>query len=430
MTRGNVVIVGGGLAGLRAAERLRERRFAGFITMIGDEPREPYNRPPMSKQLLTGKMRESDLCFQTFARLSMTLRAGHRAVGLDPARGCLQLDSGDEVPYDGLIVATGVTARRLPTVPAHDERVATLRTLGDFRRLARHLRRARSIAVIGGGFVGCEVAASARALGVRVTIIDLAPVLLHRVLGPQLGAVLTEVHRGGGVDLRLGTGIEQWRTSRAGVSLDLTDGSTVCADVVLVAIGTAPAVEWMANSGADVADGVRCDETSHVIGLDGVVAAGDVARWPNLRFGPEPRRVEHWINAVEHGRAAADSLLDGREHAAPFAPVPRFWSEQHGVRIQSVGMPSIAERVEVVRGSVEERSFVVACMLGRRIVGALGFDSPRAMLEMGEIVDAANPVVMPAPTPTDARLASPRVHHLPPRPVTAPHASAGLARHG
>lgn len=426
MTRGNVVIVGGGLASLRAAERLRERGFAGFITMIGDEPGEPYNRPPMSKQLLTGKMREPDLRFQTFSRLAMSLRSGQRVRALDPEQRCVVLDSGDVVPYDGLVVATGVTARVLPTAPAHDERVVSLRTLADFRRLQARLRGARSIAIVGGGFVGCEVAASARALGVRVTIVDLAPVLLACVLGPELGAVLTEVHRDAGVDLRLGTAIEAWRTGADGVVLEVNQGAPVCADVVLVAIGTMPATEWLDGSGADLTDGVRCDETSHVEGLDGVVAAGDVARWPNLRFGPEARRVEHWINAVEHGRAAADSLLDGPAQAATFQPIPRFWSEQHGVRIQSVGMPSIADRVELVRGAVADRSFVVACRRGDRLVGALGFDSPRAMLEMADLVEAANPVVARVP----AAATPARVHHLAPRAVTMPAAHTVRARSG
>ena len=326
------------------------------------------------------------------------MRSGQRVERLDADRGVVELESGEVVPYDGLIIATGVSARVLPTAPAHDERIVTLRTIADFHAIERQLRTAQSIAVIGGGFVGCEVAASARSLGRRVTIIDLAPVLLNRVLGPQLGAVLTDVHRDGGVELRLGVGIDQWTTSSAGITLELGDGSSVCADLVLVAIGTAPRVDWLVDSGLDISDGVLCEPTSHVVGLDNVVAAGDVARWPNLRFGPEARRVEHWINAVEHGRAAADSLIDGRANARPFAPLPRFWSEQFGVRMQSVGMPAIADRMELVRGTPGSRTFVVACMRGAHIVGALGFDSPRAMLELATIVDAANPVQLPTPT--------------------------------
>ena len=391
MSDNDVVIVGAGLAALRAAERLRMRGFAGFITMIGDETIAPYNRPPLSKQMLTGKMRASELGFQTFTRLAVTMRSGQRVLGVDPTRRQLHLDTGEHLSYGRLVIATGVKPRLLPGVPVHDERVSMLRTLDDFHNFNRLLRGARRVAVVGGGFIGCEVAASLRQRSMKVTLVDVAPVLLQRVLGQQLGATLTEVHRAAGVDLRLGTGVESWSTGRSGIVLELRDGSTVRADVVLVAVGTMPVVDWLADCGVDTTDGVLCDETSHVVGLDGAVAAGDVARWPNVRFGSEPRRVEHWINAVEHGQAAADSLLDGRARARPYAPIPRFWSEQHGVRIQSVGMPGIADRVELVQGQLEGRTFVAACFRGDRIVGALGFNSPRSMLRFADIVDEANP---------------------------------------
>jgi NADPH-dependent 2,4-dienoyl-CoA reductase/sulfur reductase-like enzyme len=238
-----------------------------------------------------------------------------------------------------------------------------------------------------------------------VTLIDVAPVLLQRALGRQLGELLTEVHREVGVDLRLGTSVERWSTGVSGVSLELADGSTVRADAVLVAVGTVPAVDWLAECGVDTTDGVLCDETCHVVGLDNAVAAGDVARWPNTRFGSEARRVEHWINAVEHGQAAADSLLDGRTSARPYTPIPRFWSEQHGVRVQSVGMPGIADRLVLVEGQLESRTFVAAGLRGDRIVGALGFNSPRSMLRLADIVDASNPI--PA-TVAGTRMTAPR----------------------
>jgi NADPH-dependent 2,4-dienoyl-CoA reductase/sulfur reductase-like enzyme len=396
MTSNDIVIVGGGLAALRAAERLRSRGFAGFITMVGDETQPPYNRPPLSKQMLTGRMRESDLGFQTFTRLAVTMRSGQRATGLDPVRRRVRLDTGEDIPYGRLLIATGVRPRQLPGVPVHDERVATLRTLQDFRTFNALLRGARRVAVVGGGFIGCEVAASLRQRSMDVTLIDVAPVLLQRVLGQQLGASLTEVHRRAGVDLRLGTGVENWSTNGSGINLELRDGSTARADVVLVAVGTAPVVDWLTDSGIDTTDGVLCDATCHVAGIDDAVAAGDVARWPNARFGREARRVEHWINAVEHGQAAADSLLDGRVAARAYTPIPRFWSEQHGVRIQSVGMPAIADRVELVQGQLERLTFVAACFRTGRMVGALGFNSPRAMLRFADLIDAANPVPVTA----------------------------------
>jgi NADPH-dependent 2,4-dienoyl-CoA reductase/sulfur reductase-like enzyme len=364
----------------------------GFITMIGEEATAPYNRPPLTKRLLTGKMRETELGFQTFGRLAVTMRLGQRAVGLDPAQRRVHLDTGEDIPYSHLIIATGVRPRLLPGAPTHDERVLMLRSLDDFHAFNRLLRAARRVVVVGGGFIGCEVAASLRQRGMNVTVIDVAPVLLQRALGHQLGEALTEVHREAGVDLRLGTGVEGWSTGRTGVSLELSDGPTVQADAVLVAVGTAPAVDWLAGCGVDTTDGVLCDETCHVLGLDSAVAAGDVARWPNARFGNDARRVEHWMNAVEHGQAAADSLFDGRSTARPYTPIPRFWSEQHGVRIQSVGMPAIADRLELVEGQLESRTFVVAGLLGDRVVGAIGFNSPRSMLRFTKIVGASNPV--------------------------------------
>jgi NADPH-dependent 2,4-dienoyl-CoA reductase/sulfur reductase-like enzyme len=390
MNQPEIVIVGTGMAGLRAAERLRERGFGGFVTMVGDELGEPYNRPPLSKQMLTGKMREPELAFQTFTHLAVELRAGQRATRLDPHRQLVMLDSGEDLYYDGLIVATGVAARQVPEAPQHDERITTLRTIGDFRLLDQHLRGARRVAIIGGGFIGCEVAASARHRSLQVTLVDRAPVLLNRVLGPQLGVALSDIHRRAGIDVRSGTSVERWSTSRAGVRLDLSDNTSVLADVVLVAVGTIPCVDWLAGSGADISDGVLCDETCHVVGLDNVVAAGDVARWPNLRFDHTPRRVEHWINAVEQAQAAADNLLDGRRNARPFLPVPRFWSEQHGVKIQSVGMPSLADRMTLIEGDLRGQAFTAAFLRGKRMVGAIGFNSARTILDCAPVVEAAN----------------------------------------
>jgi NADPH-dependent 2,4-dienoyl-CoA reductase/sulfur reductase-like enzyme len=340
-------------------------------------------------------MRETELGFQTFTRLAVTMRLGRRAVGLDAARQRVHLDSGEEIPYSQLVIATGVKPRLLPGAPACDERVVMLRSLDDFHAFNRLLRGARRVAVVGGGFIGCEVAASLRQRSMNVTLIDVAPALLQRALG-QLGETLTEVHREAGVDLRLGTSVERWSTGVSGVRLELTDGSAVLADAVLVAVGTVPAVDWLVESGVDTTDGVLCDATCHVVGLDSAVAAGDVARWPNARFGSEARRVEHWINAVEHGQAAADSLLDGPTSARPYTPIPRFWSEQHGVRVQSVGMPAIADRLELVEGQLESRTFVAAALRGGRVVGALGFNSPRTMLRFTDIVDTSNPAPVAA----------------------------------
>ena len=389
MKREHIVIAGGGLAGLRAAERLRDIGYRGTITTIGEERRGPYNRPPLSKQILEHKLHPEDLGFATYGDLEIQERRGVRAERLDPVAHKVVLDTGEEIAYDGLVVATGVSARTLPAAPNLDERVVSLRTLDDALALDGLMRRARRLVIVGGGFIGCEVASTARRRGIDVTLVDLAPYLLGRIVGPALGAMVTQIHVDAGVDLRLGRSITAWRTGVGGVTIALDDGSEVTADAVLVAIGTVPRTDWLADLPLDLSDGVLCDETSHVVGLDDVVAAGDVARWPNRRFGGPARRVEHWINAVEHGQAAAENLLHGRAGSRPFTPMPRFWSEQHGVRIQAVGVPAIADRIALAEGSLAERRLVAACLDGERLVGALGVDSPRAMLRFADMVETA-----------------------------------------
>jgi NADPH-dependent 2,4-dienoyl-CoA reductase/sulfur reductase-like enzyme len=394
-----IAIIGGGLAALRAAERLRELAFTGTITMIGEEPGPAYNRPPLSKQVLEHKMHTDKLGFATSVELHLDARYGVRATRLDPTRRQIELSDGSSVAYDGAIIATGVRTRKLGDGPLMDDRVLTLRTLPDAVALDRLMKRARRLLIVGGGFIGCEVASTARKRAVKVTIVDRAPYLLGRVVGPALGGLITTMHAEAGVDLRLGRAITQWSTGGRKVSALLDDGTQIDADAVLVAIGTIPNVDWLDGLGLDLSDGVLCDETSHVVGLDDVVAAGDVARWPNKRFGGPARRVEHWINAVEHGQAAAENLLVGREWAKPFAPIPRFWSEQHGVRIQAVGMPAIADRVALAEGSMESRQLVAVCLDDQRLVAAIALDSPRAMLRYAERLDQeTSPLLTPAPT--------------------------------
>jgi NADPH-dependent 2,4-dienoyl-CoA reductase/sulfur reductase-like enzyme len=410
-----IVIVGGGLAGLRACERLRELGYSGPVTMVGEETRPAYNRPPLSKQVLEHRMHPDDLRLNSFVDLDIEPRYGVRAERLEPLSRHVVLSDGERLAYDGLIIATGVSPRRLPDAPNNDERVRVLRTINDATSLDRLLRRARRLLIVGGGFVGCEVAATARHRAIPVTIVDPAPNLLGRVVGPALGALIAELHTEAGVDLRLGRSIKQWRTASHAVTAHLDDGSEIAADVVLVAVGTAPRVEWLADLGLDLSNGVLCDATCHVAGLDDVVAAGDVARWPNPRFGEEARRVEHWINAIEHGQAAAESLLEGREAAKPFAPLPRFWSEQYGLRVQAVGMPAIAERVALAEGSIEQRQLVTVHLRGEQPVGAIGIDSPRAMLRYAAIVDEATALESAAPAQSAALLTPPAVQEPRPR---------------
>ncbi|WP_309621028.1 FAD-dependent oxidoreductase [Salinibacterium sp.] len=244
------------------------------------------------------------------------------------------------------------------------------------------------MAVVGGGFLGCEIASTARERGIAVTVVDRSATLLHRALGAPIGAVIGDVHRSHGVRLHLGVGVSGWTETPRGARLTLDDQETINADLVVIGVGTDPNTEWLHGSGLDIEDGVRCDATGHVLDTDGirvegVVAAGDVARWPNHRFDTIPRRVEHWINAVEMGQAAANSLLAGAA-ASQFTPIPRFWSHQHGMRIQASGIPALGTGMKILEGSVRDKRFVAGFTRdgdeGSILVGLITIDMPRAMM--------------------------------------------------
>lgn len=387
-----IVVAGTGIAGLRAAERLRENGFTGQLIMIGDEAHRPYNRTPLSKALLTGHRTVRDLALHAREGLNAKWRTGAPITGLDIPGRKIILDQGAEVWFDRLVITTGVRARHLPGAPMHSPHVWTLRSLEDARAIDRAMAKAKHVAVIGGGFIGCEIASTARERGLAATIIDRSPTLLHRSLGAALGADIGDVHREAGVRLHLGVAVTGWTEHSKNVTLELDDGERVTADLVVVGIGTEPATGWLAGSGLNTADGVLCGADCHVLDPDGnpvegIVAAGDVARWPNQRFDTTPRRVEHWINAIEMGQAAADSLLAGTA-AAPYTPVPRFWSHQHGLRIQSSGMPSLGTKMTIVDGSVDKRRFVAGFTRtgpgGPELIGAVALDAPRALMRWHE----------------------------------------------
>lgn len=391
-----IAVVGTGLAGLSAAERLREIGWRGEITMIGEEPHRPYNRTPLSKQLLTGDRQPPDLALATYTELDAAWRPGTRALDLDIERRELLLPGNERLAFDGLIIASGVEPRHLPGAPLHSDRVWMLRTLADARNVDAALAGARHVAVIGGGFIGCEIACSARTRALDVTLIDVSPTLLHRALGPALGAAVGDLHRDHGVKLHLGVGVSGWSEDKRGVTVQLDDGERVRADAAVVGVGTVPRTDWLWHTGLDLTDGVLCGPTTHAMGgdgyaIDGIVAAGDVARWPNLRFDDTPRRVEHWINAIEMGRHAADALLQGPQAATPFTPVPRFWSHQHGVRIQAVGMPGLGTDMTILDGDPVKRRTVAGYTRPGPdgtpvLVGAVALDSPRSLLGYRDLI--------------------------------------------
>jgi len=386
-----IAVVGGSLAGLRAAETLRAEGHTGPVALIGAEPHLPYDRPPLSKQFLAGTWGLDRVVLrpsEKIAALGLDLRLGHRAGGLDVEGHSLELDDGAVFRFDGLVIATGAHARPLPgAVPLAG--VHTLRTLEDSIALGRAARAdGVRVVVVGAGFIGSEVAATCRGLGARVTVVEALPQPLARVLGVEMGAACGALHADHGVDLITGIGVSALGPSEDGAGLDrveLDDGSSVEADVVVVGIGVVPTTDWLAGSGLELSDGVVADATLHA--ADDIVVAGDVARWFDRGLGADIR-IEHWTNAAEQGVAAARSLLAGRAAADPYVPVPYFWSDQYDVKIQVLGHPGPDDDVVVVEGSVPERRFVALYGRAGMLSAALGFSRPRQLMGYRPLLEA------------------------------------------
>jgi NADPH-dependent 2,4-dienoyl-CoA reductase/sulfur reductase-like enzyme len=376
-----IVIVGAGVAGLRAAERLRELDYDGELVIIGDEPRWPYHRPLVSKDLLAGGDRPADLTLQRHIDTGARWRLGIRAERLETTRKVVYLPGGEEIKYDGLIIATGVEPKHLKGVPRHSPRVHTLRTVDEALEVKKTIARSDlPIVVLGTGYIGCDVAASARKMGRDVTMVGRSRFPL-RNLGLDVASAVDNLHRKHRARLAMGTDIRNWVTADDSVAIHTTDGQLMVAGCVILAVGSVPAVEWMRGSGLVVEDGVLCESTLFAAGVSDVVVAGDCARWPNLRFDETPRRVEHWINAVEMGRAAAENLLVGREQATPFTPIPRVWSGQYGVRLQIAGMPSLGTDTVHLSDGAAGTPGVTGYVRDGHLVGVCGWDTPRAMLK-------------------------------------------------
>ena len=412
-------MIGASLAGLRACETLRSEGFTGTITLVGAEAEMPYDRPPLSKKLLAGewdadriRLRKPD----DLAGLDLQLRLGVRAVGLDTAACTIALSDGTTLGYDGLVIATGADVRRVPGWPTPDvlAGVCELRTLADALHLRDRLVDGARVVVIGAGFVGLEVASTARQRGCTVTVLEGAPAPLMRGLGAEMGVAVASVHARNGVELRCGVqvaGIEGADGRVAGVRLG--DGQVVPADVVLVGIGVAPATGWLEGSGLTVRDGIVCDATLHT-GAPGVYAAGDCARWPNHVFDPHDdveMRVEHWTNAAEQGAVAAKNLLAVArgDEPVPYAAVPFFWSDQFDSRIQFVGRAHGGDEVHVFAGSTDG-AFAALYGWQGRLRGVLGVSMPKMVMPFRALIAAgaswdealAKAAALTAPPPATA----------------------------
>jgi len=372
-----LVIVGASLAGLRAAQAARSAGHDAGIVMIGEEPHLPYTRPPLSKELLQRTQEIEDSALQV-GELEVEWRLGVPATGLDRPHRRVRLADGTQVDYDRLIIATGCRARTWDGPGSRLPGVHTLRTLEDAVALRTALASAQRLLIVGAGFIGCEVAASARALGVEVTLIDIAP---HPLLpfGPDLGERWDQMHREHGVDVRLGVGIAALRGRGSVQQAELSDGTTVQADTVLLALGSVLNTEWLTGSGLELNPAVVCDATLTTTRDPDILAAGDIAAVPVVLADGTPLRVEHWTTAAEHGQLAGrNALLDPAERA-PHGSPPYFWSDQYGSKIQALGCPSLAERTELLEQTPEGDRFVVACVRGRRVTGIVGMNAARRL---------------------------------------------------
>jgi NADPH-dependent 2,4-dienoyl-CoA reductase/sulfur reductase-like enzyme len=413
----NVLIVGCGRAGVAAAEELTRMGYRGEITLLGDEPSAPYDRPAVSKRLLDGRARPTDVRMpvdgETEARVRWAL--GRRAVHLDPVTRTVGTDTGEAFEFDGLIIASGARAAPPKTWPIGQPGIHTLYTVDDAWGLRQDLRNAGKIAVVGAGLTGCEAACTMRNLARDAVLVDSKPMVLSRAVGELVGTMITEDVEHDGVQLRLGRRVaditprgNKWRVS-------LNDGEAIDVDLVIASAGEKTETAWLENAGLDISDGVLCDEYLRVLDLEGrpiegVVAAGTVARWPNLRYSAKPQRIGQWIAALEHGRACAHSLL-GDLPELPVTVLPRYWSEQFGLRIQVAGVTPPDADISVTelrpgRHDVARSGVLVSYYQEGRVVGLVGVNAmapfnslTRALLVNPQLVEQAVPEPSFVPQP-------------------------------
>ncbi len=373
-----VVIVGAGLGGLRAAETLRAAGYAGAITVVGDEAYLPYNRPPLSKEALAGGIDVASLEFRRKPIVDdVRWLLGTTVVGSDLAARTVTLSDGTALAFDGLVAASGIRPRRLPIPGPADGRFA-LRTAADALAVREYLTPGAVVIIMGAGFIGCEAAATAIKLGCTVHVVALDEEPMIRPLGAELGAAMRRRHEARGVHFHLGQTIDSFAGADRVRSVSLSDGTELPADIVIEAVGSVANTEWLRGNELDLSDGLLTDSSMQVhTALAPLVAVGDLARHPNGHFGGVPRRIEHWNIPTETAKRAGPTLaaiLRGEEpDRSPFLAMPAFWSDQYEFTLQSFGMPGIADRVEVVSGTVDEPC-IVEYSDASGLVGVVGID--------------------------------------------------------
>ncbi len=368
----DIVVVGAGIAGVRAAETLRQEGYTGALTIAGDEWHAPYHRPPLSKKLLSGRIQRAGIDLAPQFDLGARVIRGAKAVRLDPSSKKLELDDdGTNVwmNYDGLVIATGAVPRAWAGDPVPDG-VMLLRTVDDCLAIRERLQSHPRVAVVGGGFIGAEVAATCRSLELDVAVVERNDGLLSSALGGEMAACFTRLHRQHGVDVRVGAEVDTFVSDGRVKGVRLGDGSELPADLVIVGLGVTPATDWLDGSGLRVDDGVVCDATGAAEGGSDVVAVGDVARWWHPRY-ERHLRIEHWDHAGRQGEVAARTLLAGPDGAEAYDDIPYFWSDQYHVKIQMLGVPTDYDAFEVVEGRLDNWEFTATYARDGRTIAVL-----------------------------------------------------------
>jgi 3-phenylpropionate/trans-cinnamate dioxygenase ferredoxin reductase component len=385
VTEKGIVIVGGGLAAARTAEQLRRSEYTGRITIVSDEVHLPYDRPPLSKEVLRKEVDDVALKPQEFYdEKDITLRLGSAATGLDTAAQTVTLADGTVLGYDELVIATGLVPRRIPAFPDL-EGIRVLRSFDESMALREHASEARHAVVVGAGFIGCEVAASLRSLGVDVVLVEPQPTPLASVLGEQIGELVARLHRDEGVDVRTGVSVAEVRGQRHVDAVVLTDGTELATDLVVVGIGSRPATEWLEGTGVEVDNGVICDEAGRT-GAPNVWALGDVASWRDATG--HQARVEHWSNVADQARVVVPAMLGQDVPSA--VVVPYFWSDQYDVKIQCLGEPQATDVVHLIED--DGRKFLAYYERAGVVVGVVGGGMPGKVMKVRGKIAAATPI--------------------------------------
>ncbi|MFI1303180.1 NAD(P)/FAD-dependent oxidoreductase [Streptomyces sioyaensis] len=441
---GRIVVVGASLAGLRAAETLRAEGFAGSLTLIGDEEHPPYDRPPLSKQVLLGKVPADRTGLPQRRRLDAHWKLGVRAAGLDPVGKRVLLADGADVPFDRLLIATGTRARPWPNPDeAAMDGVFTLRTREDAVGLAKCLdARPRRVLVVGAGFTGSEIASACRERGLDVTVAERGPAPLVGALGGTLGELAAKLQRAHGVDLRCGVTVTALEGNDRLTGAQFSDGTRIDADIAVIALGAVRNTEWLAESGLAAGPrGVTCDAGCRAFDMYGIVtddifAAGDVARFPHPLFEYQLLSLEHWGNAVAQAEVAAHNMVNPGPRRRPHLTVPAFWSSQFGLNIKSVGVPTFSDQVVIAQGSLKDARLVAVYGYRGRVTAAVSVNQARSLEYYERLIETAAPFPPPpgaadqreSPVPMPSDVPDPKVlshgptvaltGHLPDRRLT------------